>query len=114
MKDIDWILFSTYHYNIHFWLHFFYYQTIDRVFLKTFSIFVDCCFFSYFHRFGEKPLNPQESIREKPHLVRIHMQECIFIYEDNFKYFAEINVLISIIFKISRGCNLTNERPMNI
>ena len=68
---------------------------------------MDCCFFSYFHRFGEEPLNPQESILEKTHLVRIYLQELIFIYQDNFEYFAEINVLVSVIFKISRECNLT-------
>ena len=77
MKDIDYVLLSTYRYKIHFWLSFFCYQTIDRVFCKTLrkSIFVDSCFFSYFDVFGEEPLNPQESIREKTHLIRIHLQE---------------------------------------
>ena len=109
------MLFLTYHYKIHFWLHYFYYLTIDRVFLKTLqkSIFVDCCFFSYFHGFGEEPLNPQESIREKTHLVRIHLQEWILIYQDNFEYFAEINVLVSIIFKISREFNLANKSQIH-
>ena len=104
-------MFSTNHYTIHVWCHFFYYQAIARVFLKALqkSIFVDCCFFSYFHGFGEEPLNPQESIREKTHLVRIHLQEWILIYQDNFEYFAEINVIVSIIFKILRECNLTNK-----
>ena len=73
------------------------------------SVFVNCCFFSYFPGFGEEPLNPQESIREKTHLVRIHFQEWILIYQDNFEYFAEINIIVSIIFKILRDCNLTNE-----
>ena len=104
-------MFSTYRYKIHFWLHFFYYQVIGRVLLKTLqkSIFVDCYFFSCFHGFGEEPLDPQESIREKTRLVRIHLQEWILIYQDNFEYFAEINVIVSIIFKILRECNLTNE-----
>ena len=56
-------------------------------------IFVDCCLFCYFHGFGEERLNPQKLIREKTHLVRIHLQERIFTYQDDFKYFAEINVL---------------------
>ena len=34
-------------------------------------IFLD----SYFHRFGEGPLNPQESIHEKTYLVTIHLQK---------------------------------------
>ena len=40
-----------YHYKIYFWLHFFCYQTLDRVFLKTLrkSVFVDSCVFSYFN-----------------------------------------------------------------
>ena len=104
-------MFSIYHYKINFWLHFFYYQAIDRIFLKTLqkSVFVDWCFFSCFHGFGEEPLNPQEIIREKTHLVKIYLQEWILIYQDNFEYFAEINVLVSIVFKMSRECNLTNE-----
>ena len=55
---------------------FFCHQTMDRVFLKTLrkSIFVDSCFFSYFHIFGEEPLNPQESICEKTLPVRIYLQ----------------------------------------
>ena len=57
----------------------------------------------------ERPLNPQKSIREKTHLVMIHLQERIFTYQDNF----EINVLVSIIFKISRKCNLTNENQIH-
>ena len=62
---------------MHFWLPFAYYQAIDRVFVKTLQkpIFVACCFFSYFHGLGKDPLNTQESIREKTHLVRIHLQE---------------------------------------
>ena len=46
---------------------FFCYQTIDRVFLKTLrkSIFMDSCFFSYFHVFGEEPLNLLESLVKK-------------------------------------------------
>ena len=77
MKDIDSILFSTYHYKTHFLPHYLYYQTIDRVFFKTLqkSIFVNCCFCSYFHGFGEEPLDPQESISEKTHHFRIHLQE---------------------------------------
>ena len=64
------------------WLHFFCYQDIDRVFLKTLrkSIFVDNCFFSYSHVFDEEPLNPQESIHEKTHsLGRICRNEFSFI-----------------------------------
>ena len=86
-----------------------------QVFLKTLqeSIFADICFFSYFHGFAEEPLNPQESIREKTHLVTTYFQEWIFIYQDNFEYFAEINVLVSIIFKISRKYDLTNESQIH-
>ena len=73
------------------------------------SVFVDCCFFSCFHGFDEEPFNPQETIREKTRLVRIYLQEWILFYQDNFEYFAGINVLVSVIFKISRECNLTNE-----
>ena len=109
-------MFSTYQYIILFWLRFFNYQTIGRVFLKTLqkSIFVDSCFFSYFRGFGEELSNPEEEPkREKTHLVRIHLQEWIFIYQDNIEYFAEINVLISVIPKISRECNMTNERQIH-
>ena len=83
----------------------------SRVFVKTLQkfIFVGCCFFSYFHGFGEEPLNYQETILEKAHLVRIHLKELILIYQDNFEYFAEINVIVSIIFKILREYNLSNE-----
>ena len=59
-------------------------------------------FFSNFHRFGKETLNVPESIREKSHLVRIYLPEWIFIYQDNFEYMVEINVLVSIVFKISR------------
>ena len=65
------------------------------------AIFLD----SYFYRFGVEPLDLQESIREKIDLVTIHLQEWIFTYQDNF----EINALVSVIFKISRECNLTDE-----
>ena len=78
-----------------------------------YNIIITCCFFICFHGFGEEPLNPQETIREKTHLVRIHLQEWILIYADNFEYFAEIKVLVSIIFKISRECNLTNESQIH-
>ena len=72
------------------------YQIIDRVFLKTLriSIFVDSCFFSYFHVFGEESFNLQESIFEKTHLVRIHLQyefsfiTIIFNNLNNFEYFS--------------------------
>ena len=64
---------------------------------------------SYFHGFGEEPLNPQESINEKIHLVTIHLQEWIFKLNFNFK----INALVSIIFKISRECNLTNKSQIH-
>ena len=75
------------------------------VFLKTLqkSVFVDCCLFSYFHGFGEKPLNLQESIREKTDLVRLHLRELIFVYQDNFEYFWEINIFVLIIFNILRN-----------
>ena len=48
------------------------YRTIARVFLKILqnSIFVGSYFFSYFHGFGEKPLNLKESVCEKIHLAR--------------------------------------------
>ena len=86
-----------------------------QVFLKTLqeSIFADICFFSYFHGLDEELLNPQEFIREKTHLVATYFQELIFIYQDNFEYFAEINVLLSIIFKISGEYNLTNESQIH-
>ena len=82
-----------------------------RGFCKTSrkSIFVDSCFFSYLHVFGKRPLNPPKTIREKTHLVRIHLQELIFIYQNNFEYLTEINVLVSIIFKILRECYSINE-----
>ena len=81
-----------------------------QVFLKTLqkSIFVDSYFFSYL-RFGEEPFNLQESLCEKIHFATIHLQEWLVIYQNNFEYLAEINVLVSIIIKISRECNLTNE-----
>ena len=60
---------------------------------------MDWCFLSHFHRLGDEPLNAQESIREKTHLVWIHLREWILIYQDNFEYFTEINVIVSIIFK---------------
>ena len=105
----------TYHYKIHFWLQFFCYKIIDRVFLKALreSIFVNGCFFSYFHGIGDEPRNRQESIRKKASLVRIHLQERIFIYQDNFEYLAGVKILVSIIFKISRECNLTNESQIH-
>ena len=65
-----------------------------------------------FHVFGKEPLNPQESILEKTHLVWIHFQESVFIYQDNFELLIKVNVPVSIIFKISRECNLTNERQI--
>ena len=76
-------------------------------------VLVDYCFFSYVHGYGEELLNPKESICEKTHLVRIHLQEWILIYQENFEYFAKINVLVWIIFKISRECNLTNESQIH-
>ena len=53
---------------------------------------------SYFYRFEEESLDPKESIREKTHLVTIHLHEWIFTYQDNFK----INVLVSVTFIITR------------
>ena len=47
------------------------------------------------------------------HLVTIHLQEWIGIYQDNFEHLAEINVLVSIIIKISRECDLTNESQIH-
>ena len=58
---------------------------------------------------GEEPLNPQESIREKTHIVTIPLPEWVFIYQENF----EINVLVSIVFNISRERNLTNESQIH-
>ena len=71
------------------------------VFLKAFrkSNFLDSCVFSYFHGFGQEPLNPQESISEKTHLVTIQLKRSIFIFQDNF----EINVFVSSVFKFSRN-----------
>ena len=59
------------------------------VFLKTLqkSIFVDCYLFSYFHGSVKKPVNLQESIREKTHLARIHLRELIFVYQNKSEYF---------------------------
>ena len=80
-------------------------QSFSKNFAKFFfggvAIFLD----SYFHGFWVELLNPQESIREKTYLATIHLQEWIFTYQDDF----EINVLVSVIFKISRECNLTDE-----
>ena len=56
--------------------------------IKALQKSVDCCFFSYFYGFGVESLNPQESIREKTHLVRIHLQEWILIDQVNFEYFC--------------------------
>ena len=53
---------------------------------------------SYFYRFEEESLDPKESIREKTHLITIHLHEWIFTYQDNFK----INVLVSVTFIITR------------
>ena len=52
-------------------------KAIDQILIKALqkSIFVNCCFFSYFYEIGEESLNLQESICEKAHLVRIHLQE---------------------------------------
>ena len=79
-------------------------------FLKTLrkSIFVNRYFCSCFHRFGEESFNLQESLCEKINLATIHLQESTVICKDNFEYLAEINVLVSIIIKISRECNFTN------
>ena len=59
------------------------------------------------YRFGEEPFNLQESVCKKTHFAMIHLQECIVIYQNNFEQLAEVN--ISIIIKISRKYNLTNE-----
>ena len=47
------------------------------------------------------------------HLAAIHLQEWIIIYQNNFEYLAEINVVVSIIIKISRKCNWTNESQIH-
>ena len=80
---------------------FFCYQTIDRVFLKTLqkSIFVNSCFFSYFHVFGEEPLNAPESVCEKTLLVKIHLQVWIFIYQDNFFNWWKLTFLYLLFSK---------------
>ena len=39
----------------------------------------------------------------------MHLQELVLIYQDSFENFAEINVIVSIIFKILREYNLSNE-----
>ena len=80
---------------------FFYYQTIDRVFLKTLrkAVHVDSCFFTYFHIFGKEPVNPQESIFEKILLVRIHLQVWIFTYQYNFDYWWKLTFLNQLFSK---------------
>ena len=85
------------------------------VFLKILQrfIFMDNYFFSYFRGFVEETFNSQESIYEKILLVAIHLQEWLFISQYNFEYLTEINVLVSIFFKISRECNLTNESQIH-
>ena len=69
------------------------------------SIFVDSYLFTYFHWFGEEPFTLQESVCERIHLVTINLLKLTIIYQDNFEYLAEINVLVSIIIKISKECN---------
>ena len=59
------------------------------------------------YRFGEEPFNLQESVSKETHFAMMHLQECIVIYQNNFEQLAEVN--ISIIIKISRKYNLTNE-----
>ena len=63
-----------YHYKFHFWLRLSYYQTIDKVFLKTSrkSIFVANGFFRYFHVFDEEILNPLKSLSDSIH-VKTHL-----------------------------------------
>ena len=102
--DIVW----RYHCKSNFQLHF-YYRTIRQGCSKDFLLVIIFLFdliylfivffFGYFHGFGKEPLNPpHKSICEKAHLVTIHLQ-------NNFK----TNVLASIIFKISRECNLASK-----
>ena len=81
-------------------------QGFFRNFTKNF--FVDRCFFNYSQRFGGQPLNPQESVYEKIYLITVHLQKFIFIFSGNSEYLAEINVFVSVIFKISTEFNLAN------
>ena len=52
---------------------------------------------SYFHGFGEEPLNPQESIHEKIHLVTTHLQEWIF--KLNFWIILKLTFLFQLFSK---------------
>ena len=47
------------------------------------------------------------------HYRCIYRNESSFISQNNFKYLAEINVLVSIIIKISRECNSNNESQIH-
>ena len=104
MKDINQILFSTYHYKIHFWLHFFYYQAIGRVFLKALQnlllqIAVSLVIFTDL---------------AKSHLIlkNQYVRKLIsigYICRITLNTFAEITSLVSIILNILRKCNLTYE-----
>ena len=58
----------------------FYCQTLDWGFSLRKSIFVENCSFSYFHVFAREPINTQESLCEKNHLVTIYLLEKIFIF----------------------------------
>ena len=74
---------------------------------------MDSYFFSHFHGFGEEPFNLQESLCEKIHLAPMNLQEWIVIYQDDFEHLPEVNVLVSIIIKISKECNLTNANQIH-
>ena len=43
----------------------------------------------------------------------MNLQEWIVIYQDDFEHLAEINILVSIIIKISRECNLANANQIH-
>ena len=59
---------------------------------------------SYFQGFGKEPLNPQESIRERTHLVTIYLKDEFFLIRI---------ILKSTFFKILRECNMTNESQIH-
>ena len=48
---------------------------LKNILAVYYNIIITCFFFSCFHGFGKEPLNCQETIREKTHLARIHLQE---------------------------------------
>ena len=76
-------------------------QTIERVFLKTLrkSIFVDSYFFSYFHGFGEKAFNLQESVCEKICLATMHLQDQILFIRIILNIWRKFTFLFQLLSK---------------